>query len=347
MSLDEVSLAKDRQRKSVTLKDVSEAAGVSLITVSRALRQPDTVTPATRQRVHEAINATGYVPNLMARALVSSRSNIVGLAVPTISASLFADLAELLAKVLQEHGKHLLLGIYDWSPEKEYDVVTTFMGRQADALVLTGYSHSAELRQRLERFDGPIVEMGSIRAKPIDMGVGFDNFAAAAEMTRHLIDRGYRKIALVHGSTENNDQAAERYQAFRTVMREAGFSVDDGHIISVPTPTTMEQGHAAMFELLDSPRPPDAVFFQTDNLAHGAMMACLSRGVAVPAGVAIAGFGDLAMSALLPVPLTTVKARLEAHGREAASLILTRLRGERPISPVHDVGYELLIREST
>ncbi|WP_309084937.1 substrate-binding domain-containing protein [Chelativorans sp.] len=101
-------------------------------------------------------------------------------------------------------------------------------------------------------------------------------------------------------------------------------------MVFLQTPTSLEQGHAAMFELLESPRPPDAVFFQTDNLAPGATMAFLSRGVAVPSEVAIAGFGDLAMSALLPVLLTTVKARLEAHGREAASLILTQLRARGP-----------------
>src|SRR5688572_15541027 len=116
MNLDAVSAAVPEARKPITLKDVSEVAGVSLITVSRALRQPDTVLPATRQRVLDAIKATGYVPNLLARSLVSNRSNIVGLVVPTVGgSSLFADLAEQLAKALQEHSRQLLLGVYDWS----------------------------------------------------------------------------------------------------------------------------------------------------------------------------------------------------------------------------------------
>lgn len=335
-------------RKPITLKDVSDAAGVSLITVSRALRQPESVLPATRQRVMDAIKSTGYVPNLMARSLVSSRSNIVGLVVPTVGgSSLFADLAEQLAKELQEHSKQLLLGVYNWSESKEYEIVTAFLGRQVDALVLTGFSHSASLHERVRRFDGPIVEIGSIRTAPIDMAVGYDNFAAAYDMTTHLLKRDYRRIAVVHGSTTHNDQALERYDGYCAAMKDAGRKVSHQLTVAVPTPTTIEQGRTAMFSLLDLAQPPDAAFFQTDNLAHGAMMACLSRGVSVPGDVAIAGFGDLSMSALLPVPLTTVKARIDALGREAAKVLLARFAGQQSSSIIHDVGYELLIRAST
>lgn len=336
----------EADNKPKTLKDVSRVSGVSLITVSRALRHPETVQEATREKVHRAIEEIGYVPNLTARSLVSSRSNMIGLVVPILSSSLFADLAQGVASHLQRENLQMLLGVSQRNVDLEAEAVRTFIGRQADAIIITGFTHSQTCRSLLGSFSGPIVETWNLRNDMIDSVVGYNNYAAAAEMTRYLIGREYREIAVVGGDFENNDQAADRLEGFRATMREAGRFVSPSNIVSVPTPTTMERGREVMLSLMRRKRPPDAVFFHAEIPAHGAVMACLSQGISIPEKVAIAGFGDLSLSSLLPVPLTTIKIRSHEIGERAAQLVVQRLRGTGQESSVIDVGYELAVRQS-
>jgi LacI family gluconate utilization system Gnt-I transcriptional repressor len=333
-------------KKPVTLSDVSRVAGVSLITVSRVLHRSAPVSEETRGRVLAAVDATGYVPNLTARSLVQARSNTVGVAIPVIRSSLFANFIEDLGALLQDNGMQLMVGMYGWQLERETEIVTGFLGRQADAIVLNGFTHADLLRTRLARFSGPIVETGNLGGEALDMAVGFSNFGAAYDMTRYLIERGYRQIAVVRGETAGNDQAKDRFAGFLAAMRDAGRSVPESHVILAPQPTTIEFGRRAMLQLLDQAPDVDAVFLQADGLAHGAAMACASRGLAIPTQMALAGFGDLSLSALLPVPLTTIRVRAEAMGTAAARLILQRLAGEVPETPTVDVGYELVPRAS-
>jgi len=336
----------DDVRRPKTLKDVSRASGVSLITVSRALREPDRVQPETRERIHRAIREIGYVPNLTARSLVSSRSGMVGLVVPMLSSSLFADLAQGCASVLREAGLQMLLGVSMRDVGTEAEAVRTFIGRQADAIIVTGFTHSDECRALLRGCAGPVVETWNLRDDRIDSCVGYDNRAAAVAMTRFLIERGYRRIAVVGGEFENNDQAIDRYAGFRATMREAGLPVEDAHVVSVPTPTAMADGRDALIRLMSGPNPPDAIFFQAEIPAHGAMLECLARGIAVPGDVAIVGFGDLTLSSLLPTPLTTIRVRSFEIGSQAAQLVVDRLNGTATGGRMVDVGFELVVRQS-
>lgn len=332
--------------KPKTLKDVSRASGLSLITVSRALRQPESVQKETRERVFKAIDEIGYVANLTARSLVSSRSNMIGLVVPILSSSLFADLAEGVATYLQRENLQMLLGVSQRDETLETEAVRTFVGRQADAIIVTGFTHAPACRALLNSFSGPVVETWNLRDDVIDSAVGYDNRAAAAEMTSYLIGKGYRRIVVVGGDFANNDQAADRLDGFISRMRESGRSVSQDDVISLPTPTTLESGSKAMLALMQRPTPPDAVFFHAEIPAHGAVMACLSQGISIPGTVAIAGFGDLSLSPLLPVPLTTIKVKSHEIGERAAQLVVERLLHGGQQSAIIDVGYQLAARRS-
>ena len=336
----------DAKRK-VTLKDVSEAAGLSLITVSRALRQPETVHADTREKIHKTIIELGYVPNLAARSLVSKRSDMIGVVVPILASSLFADFAQGVTKTLDTHGLRMLLAVSNWSPEAEEEAVRTFIARQADAIILTGFSHTEGTRRMLDRFDGPVIEAWNVSDTVIDSAVGFDNFAAAADMTRYLIGAGYQTIVMAGGGSVNNDQATDRTRGFIETMRAAGREVGPDTIIEFDHPATIESGGELIKALLARPEPPDAVFFLAELPAQGAMLWCLSNGVRVPQDVAIAGFGDLSHSALLPVPMTTVQIRGRQIGERAAELVCGRLQGNDPDRSVEDIGYDLKIRKST
>jgi len=334
------------QKRNVTLRDVSKVAGLSLITISRALREPDSVKPETRKKIMQTIEEIGYVPNLTARSLVSQRSNMVGLVVPILTSSLFADLAQGIAGVMHDNDLQMLIAVSERSAERESEAVRTFLARQADAIIVTGFTHTLTCRKLLENFKGPIVETLNLRDEAVDLSVGYSNFDAAAEMTHYLIDKGYQEIAMVSGDFENNDQAIDRRDGFLSVMRAAGRTVRPEFIRSVPVPTTLENGRDIMMALIDGPVRPDVVFFQAEILAHGAVMACLACGLKMPEDIAVAGFGDLKLSALLPVPLTTIHVPSEEIGIRAARLVIDRL-GEAEIqTAAHDVGYEIKVRQS-
>lgn len=342
----EAKMAQGDNRK-VTLKDVSKASGLSLITVSRALRQPETVHADTRAKIQRTIDEIGYIPNLTARSLVSQRSDMIGVVVPILASSLFADFAQGVSHVLEPRKQQMLLAVSDWSTQKEEEAVRTFIARQADAIIVTGFSHTETTRKLLSKFSGPVVEAWNLRDSAMDSAVGFDNYAASVEMTRYLIGRGYDNIVMVGGASTHNDQAEDRTRGFIDAMRGAGRSVDEDTIVEFDNPATIEGGVALIQKLLARKAKPDAIFFLAELPAHGAMLWCMSNGISVPGDVAIAGFGDLSLSALLPVPMTTVQIKGRAIGERSAELVMARLDGANDSPSTHDIGYHLQIREST
>lgn len=337
----------EADKKKVTLKDVSKASGLSLITVSRALRQPETVRADTREKIQRTIEEIGYIPNLTARSLVSQRSDMIGIVVPILASSLFSDFAQGVSHVLEPKGQQMLLAVSDWSPRKEEEAVRTFIARQADAIIVTGFSHTETTRKLLAQFSGPVVEAWNLRDTVIDTAVGFDNYAAAVEMTRYLIGRGYENIVMVGGSSHNNDQAEDRTHGFVDAMRRAGRSVTDDTIVEFDNPATIEAGAALIQRLMAGRKKPDAIFFLAELPAHGAMLWCMSNGIRVPGDLGIAGFGDLSLSALLPVPMTTVQIRGRRIGECSASHVMDRLESRNGTAITQDIGYSLQIREST
>lgn len=332
--------------KNKTLQDVAEAARLSLITVSRALRTPESVREETRARVHQAIEEIGYVPNLTARSLKSRQSNIVGVVVPILSSSLFSDFAEGVTAAIQAASMQVLLGVTSRLVDKEAEAVDAFIGRQADAIIVTGYTHSEGTRRHLEAFAGPVVETWNLRPEAIDMAVGFSNFDASAEMTRYLIDKGYRDIAVVGGDFENNDQAGDRFSGFVSAMKAAGRSVRPELVIPLTTPTTIASGFSVVSALMALEKRPDAIFFHAEFPAQGAVMACHEMGISVPGDLAIAGFGDLSFSRYLPVPLTTVGIPASRIGFSAGRLVIDRLAGRKGMQSVVDEGYDIIVRRS-
>jgi LacI family transcriptional regulator, gluconate utilization system Gnt-I transcriptional repressor len=335
------------KNKAKTLKDVAKAAGLSLITVSRVFREPNKVQAATRKKVFDVVEEIGYVPNLNARSMVSNRSNIIGVVVPMLANSLFADFTQSLAKVFREEKLQMLLGVSDWSMEQEAEVVKTLIGRQVDAIIVTGFSHSDYCQKMLSAFNGPVIETWNIKDSLIDTAVGIDNQAAAYDMTGYLIEKGYQDIAVVGSDIKNNDQLNDRYQGFLSKMKEAGLPVRDDFITSIPLPATLKSGWNVMMRLIKSDPRPDAVFFLSEIPAHGAIMACMSHGIKIPETVAIAGYGDNKLSSMLPVPMTTIKIKAKEIGEVTARLVVDRLNGLEDRQKIHDIGYELIIREST
>lgn len=341
-----MSRSRSANARSIGLPEVAQEAGVSVVTVSRALNNPQVVSARTREAIHAAMRQLNYVPNLAARSLVSRRSGLVAAFVPTLNDSVFADTVQGLSESLTAAGLHLAIGDTSYSPSREEELVLAMLGRRPDALVLTGTVRTPHLAAALRQAGIPVIETWHLGDSPqIDMRVGFSNHAAAQAVARHLIDRGYRRFAYVGRPTDGNDRAQARRAGFLDAVGDRGLVIDPDRMIEIET--SMSAGAAVVRSLLALPAPPDAVLFSGDNSAAGALLACLSDRIRVPQDLAIAGFGDLEIARIVPGGLTTVAFRSRQIGAEAGRLIRERLAGGVPVSDTIDVGFELVSRGST
>ena len=191
------------------MQDVARLAGVSLITVSRVLRQPQRVAVATRERVQAAILETGYVPNLVAGSLKSARTDIVAFVIPSVEHSMVAEVVRGLGERLREDGLHLLMGESGFSLEEEEVLVAAFLARRPDAMLLM-MTHTLGTRRMLDAAGIPVIEIGNLTDRPIDMVVGYSNLDAARTIGRAMIGTGRRKDRLHHACRSCRQRSQQR-----------------------------------------------------------------------------------------------------------------------------------------
>jgi len=325
----------------VTLHDVAKLAGVAPITASRALNTPGQVSPEVLRKVTEAIARTGYVRNVMAGGLASTRSRLVAAVVPTIAGPVFLQTVQSLTEALAEHGYQLMLGQSGYTESREDALLEAIIGRRPDGIVLTGILHSVEGRRRLLAAGIPVVETWDLTPTPLDMLVGFSHAEVGRAVVEFLRTKGRRRLAVVAGDDE---RSRRRHQAFRDAARAAG--LPEVPLIYVPAPTTLGSGRRALAELLASTPGIDAVFCSSDLLALGVMTEAQARGIAVPGQLAVVGFGDLEFAADLHPALTTVRIDSAAIGRHAARFIVERAEGREVAERVVDIGFSIVERAS-
>lgn len=325
--------------KPTTMADVARRAGVAAITVSRALSNPTQVSAATLARIQGAIVESGYVRHALAGSLASNATRCIGVVVPVLSNSIFADTLQGLSEVLEEQGYRLLIACSQYDPLREQRIVEAFIGQRVDGIALTGVTHSGPTRAMLARARIPVVQMWNLPTRPLDCAVGFSNFEAARAMVRHLCSRGYRRVAYIGGLTYKNDRTQARERGYRQGLAEAGLRVKEAHVRR--TPFEFENGAAALSDLIETDPSIDAVFAASDVLAVGALLHCLRCRWPVPRKVALAGLDGSAIGALIKPELTSIRFPRRQIGVRSAELLLDRIRG-LPAGVVEDLGFELL-----
>ncbi|URI08594.1 LacI family DNA-binding transcriptional regulator [Aquincola tertiaricarbonis] len=330
-----------RRSGAVTLHDVARLAEVAPITASRALNTPDRVSPEVLQRVTDAVRRTGYVPNLLAGGLASTRSRLVAAVVPTIAGPVFLQTIQSLTAALEAQGYQLMLGQTGYVDSREDALLEAIIGRRPDGIVLTGIMHSAHGRQRLLAAGIPVVETWDLTPTPIDMLVGFSHVEVGRAVAAFLHGRGRRRLAVMAGDDE---RSARRHGAFRQAAVALG--LPEPALVTVPAPTTLGSGRAALQQLLAADASVDAVFCSSDLLALGVLTEAQARGLAVPAQLAVMGFGDLEFAADLHPGLTTVRIDSHAIGRQAARFIVERAEGRPVAERVVDLGFSIVERGS-
>ncbi|APW40825.1 GntR family transcriptional regulator [Rhodoferax koreense] len=330
-----------RRSGAVTLHDVARLAAVAPITASRALNTPERVSAEVRQKVAEAVKRTGYVPNLLAGGLASTRSRLIAAVVPTIAGPVFLQTIQALTAALAEHGYQLMLGQSGYVDSREDALLEAIIGRRPDGIVLTGIMHSAEGRRRLLACGIPVVETWDLTPTPIDMLVGFSHAEVGRAVAEFLFARGRRRLAVVAGDDE---RSTRRHEAFKAAATALG--LPPVAMVVVPAPTTLKSGRRALAELLQADTRIDAVFCSSDLLALGVLTEAQARGLTVPAQLAVVGFGDLEFAADLHPALTTVHIDSTAIGQQAARFIVARAEGREVDQRVVDIGFSIVDRQS-
>ena len=326
----------------VTLHDVARLANVAPMTASRALNTPNRVSPDVLARVTEAVRSTGYVRNHAASGLASTRSRLVAAVIPTISGPVFLQTVQALTSALADHGYQLMLGQSGYVDSREDALLEAIIGRRPDGIILTGVMHSPEGRRRLLAARIPVVETWDLTPTPIDMLVGFSHEEVGRAVAAFLHGKGRRRLAVVAGDDERSHR---RHAAFCDAAR--GLGLAEVQVMVVPAPTTLRSGRTALGELLRRPGGVDAIFCSSDLLALGVMTEARARGLAVPAQLAVVGFGDHEFAADLDPALTTVRIDSAAIGRQAAQFIVDRADGKPVVERVVDIGFSIQDRAST
>ena len=321
----------------VTLQEVAAAAGVTSITVSRFLREPAVVAPATAERIRGALAQTGYVPNKQAGLLASGVSNIVAALLPNLANSIFAETAQGLSDGLQAAGFELLIASTGYSLDREEQQLRALLGWHPAAVVVTGRRHAAGALQLLAQAKAagmPVIEIwdhhppepGARRTTFTQIGFNHDEVGRA--MAGHLLAAGHRKLAYVDSGVAEDYRAHERGLAFATAAREAGARVT---VCAAPAGDAFDAGRHVLDELL---RPGAAAVtaaaFANDHLASGALLEAARRKVAVPGRLALLGFGDFAIARQLSPALSSVQLPRQAIGSETARSLLDALKHGKP-----------------
>lgn len=346
-----MAAAPANQRKAAppTMADVAVRAGVSTMTVSRALQNGASIAPETRERIMRAVEELGYVLDKSAGSLSSKRTGFVAALIPSINNSNFADTARGLTDALEGTALQLLLGYTDYSVEKEEQLIESMLRRRPEGIVVTGGRHTPRARRLLEQSAIPVVETWDLPKTPIQHVVGLSNAEASALLVKYLFGKGYRRIAFIGGTSNRDTRGADRREGYEAAIAELGLPAS--RVISFGTPPiSMRQGGEAVVRLIEQWPEVEAAICVSDLSAFGAVMECQRRNWRVPERIAIAGFGDFEVASCCYPSITTVGVNCYEIGHQAGALLLRAIAGERAgrTIPAETIltDYGIIARES-
>lgn len=318
-----------RGGRALTIRDVAARAAVSHQTVSRVLNDHRSVATATRQRVLDAIEQLGYVPNPLARGLIANRTRSVGMVTADVSDSFFARAVAGAEAETRQHGYYLIVASVDQSAEVEAGYLRLMLERRVEGLILArpGVVLSAEQLEGAEASGIPLVAIGTAEM-PGFVVVDVDNAAGGYLATRHLIDHGHRRIATIVGPPEW-PSSTQRHLGYLQALRDAGLEAIDG-LVERADDWGLAAGEEALGRLTARREQFTALFAHSDLIAMGAIRLLRGMGRDVPADVSVVGYDDLPIAEFLDPPLTTVHQPMREVGQLAAAIVHEQLEAAAP-----------------
>ena len=332
----------------VRMKDIAKDLGLSIVTVSKVLRDHPDISAETRDRVRKRMKEVNYRPNLAARALVTGRTYSVGLVVPDLVHPFFGEVAKGMSRVLRKKGYNLVISSSEEDPELESREVEQLLARSVDALILAPAQNDLELFARVREHQTPYILIDRTILGLKASFIGVDDVSAGRLATEHLISIGRRVIAHIGGPPVST--AIGRMEGYQRSMAGHGIKLPPEYVITRERgdEASDRTGHDAMKRLLELDPRPDGVFCYNDPTAMGAMEAVIAAGLHIPRDVAIVGCGNVRYAAFLRVPLTSVDQQSEEIGGRAAKLALQQIEAKGSLrTKTILLEPKLVIRESS
>jgi len=332
----------------VRLKDIADELGVSVVTVSRALRDRPDIAKDTKARILERVKRLNYRPNMTARSLVTGRSSLIGLVVPDLIHPFFAEIAKGLSATLREKNYFVLVSSSESDPQLEQDEIEHMLAHHPDCFVIASCQKDTSTLQRIGEAGVPLVLIDRSFQGFSSNFVGVDDHKVGEMATEHLIQQGCKRIAHIRGPATNvgNNRAA----GYRAALEKHRVSVPAHYVVSCGEASDSDgetRGHRAMEEVLALKPRPDGLFCFNDTVAVGAMVRAIESGLRIPHDVAIVGCGNFHYSSKLQVPLTSIDQRSREIGERTARMI-TRLLEKPSTRPRTSIlEPELIVRASS
>ena len=332
----------------IRMKDIARDLGVSVITISKVLRNHPDIGDETRARVLARVKELDYRPNLAARSLVTGRTYLIGLVVPDLLHPFFAEIAKSLSETLRKSGYYLIISSSEEDPEMEEQEINQLLARRLDILIIASCRATVDLFVRIERQKTPYILIDRILPGLNANFVGIDDEAVGRLATKHLIDIGCKRIAHIRGPETST--GLRRLEGYRQALAQAQMRVPDSYVIMEQRGDveSKQRGAEAMRRLLSLKPRPDGVFCFNDPLAMGAINHALDAGVRVPEDLAVIGCGNLHYDDSLRVPLSSIDQHSREIGQQAARIALSILNAKiLPTAETIVLHPELVVRRST
>ena len=331
-------------KNNVTIKEVAKLAGVSISTVSRVINDSKPVTDEVKQRVLNVIKETGYVPNPLARSLVTKKSKLIGVVIPEVSDSFVNEILNGIEAVSKMYDYDILLVNTYSDKEQELEAIKMLKTKQVEGIVMLSWILDEDHINYMKENRIPAVYISKTARKYDIYTVSTDNENAAYDMTKYLIDKNHKEIALIMTSKEETQLEAERRYGYERALRDNNIEVKDELIKHGDT--SYEGGYNSMKELLDEKIMPTSVFVTGDEAAVGAINAIFDSGYSVPEDISVVGFNDTKLAKIYRPKLTTVYQPLFDMGAVSIRALIKIINGNALDEKKIELPYQIMERQS-
>ena len=332
------------KKSTITIKDVAKQAGVSISTGSRVINDSKPVTDEVKQKVLDVIKETGYIPNPLARSLVTKKSQLIGVIVPEVSDSFVNEILNGIEEVAKMYDYEILLANTYSDKAQELKCINLLRAKQVEGIVMISWKVEEEHINYIQNCGIPASYI-SKTARDYDIHtVSVNNTEATYDMTKYLIEKGHKDIAFIMTSQDDTVLEMERLSGYEKALKEKNIKINKDLIKYGET--TYEAGYSSMKELLNEGKVPHAAFVTGDEAAIGAINAICDAGYRVPEDISVAGFNDVKIAKIYRPKLTTVHQPLYDMGAVAIRMVIKMINNEPLEDKKIELPYRIVERES-
>ena len=304
------------------MRDVSEVAGVSEMTVSRVLRNKGDVSATTRSKVLDATKSLGYVPNKIAGALASQRVNLVAVIIPSMSNMVFPEVMTGISQALDETELQPVVGITNYLPDREEKVLYEMLSWRPSGIIIAGLEQSEASRVMLANSGIPVVQIMDIDGDPIDAMVGISHRRAGRKMAEAILKSGYQNIGFMGTKTPLDHRARKRFEGFTQSLAKQGVEIVDREFYSGGS--ALAKGREMTASILSRSPDLDFIYYSNDMIGAGGLLHLWDKKIDIPNQVGLAGFNQVELIDGLPLRLATMDSCRFEIGQTAAQIIAVR-----------------------